>query len=214
MDATFFSRQDGVIVARAAQKNLLWKAIAGEKAEDYEWLAGTLMDAGMKITAFVIDGRRGVRQKLLARFPDIPVQLCQFHQIATVKRYLTSHPKLPAGKELRFLTLTLTKTDRRAFAASLAGWHKKWADFLNEKTFDLNKAEWHFVHRRLRSAYRSLKTNLPWLFTYLDFPELHIPNTTNTCDGWFAHFKDRLGKHRGTRKIRRDRIVNYLLENS
>ncbi|QPT44879.1 hypothetical protein [Moraxella nonliquefaciens] len=35
------------------------------------------------------DDRRG----LLGGFGDIPTQMCQFHQIAIVRRYLTKNPK-------------------------------------------------------------------------------------------------------------------------
>ena len=35
------------------------------------------------------DGRRG----LLGGFGDIPTQMCHFHQIAIVRRYLTKNPK-------------------------------------------------------------------------------------------------------------------------
>ena len=38
-------------------------------------------------------------------FPGIPAQLCQFHQVKTVSRYLTCNPKTAAGKALWRLTL-------------------------------------------------------------------------------------------------------------
>src|SRR5204863_7931209 len=52
--------------------------------------------------AAVVDGRRG----FLAVFKDIPVQICQFHQIKQVTKYLTRRPKTEAGVELRTLALT------------------------------------------------------------------------------------------------------------
>ncbi len=36
-----------------------------------------------------------------------------------------------------------------------------------------------------KGAYRSLKTNMPWLFTWYDNMGLKIPNTTNSIDGPF-----------------------------
>jgi hypothetical protein len=62
--------------------------------------------------------------------------MCQFHQVAIVTRYLTRKPKLAAAQELRALVLMLTKTDKESFAGALEAWHKKWKDFLNERTFD------------------------------------------------------------------------------
>jgi len=213
-DATFFARSDGVLVARANSGNLAWKEIETEKAEYYEELLNLLSDAGVRFISFVIDGRRGVLHMLLRRFPNTPVQYCQFHQIQIITRYLSKKPKLEAGRELRELSLTITESDRRTFTDFLNKWHEKWERFLAEKTTDPFTDKWHFTHKRLRSAYRSLKTNLPYLFTYLDYPELKIPNTTNSCDGSFAHWKGKLGIHRGLKKERKRKMMNYLLENS
>ena len=162
----------------------------------------------------MIDGKRGVLHMLIKKFPGIPVQYCQFHQIQIITRYLSRKPKLESGKELRRLSLTLTKIDRETFERELKFWHERWEDFLAEKTINPITDKWHYTHKRLRSAYRSLKTNLPYLFTHLDYPKLKIPNTTNSCDGSFAHWKGKLGVHRGLSKERRSKMMNYLLENS
>lgn len=213
LDATFFSRHDGILVARANKKNLMWMEIETEKVEHYKNLVNNLIYAGVNISAFVIDGRRGVLQMLMREFSRIPIQFCQFHQIQIVTRYLSKRPKLEAGKELRNIALTLAKTDRKAFTDQLDSWYVKWVDFINEKTRNPKTKRWHYTHRRLRSAYRSLKANLEWLFTHLDHPELKIPNTTNSCDGSFAHWKDMLKVHRGLKKHRRQKMMNFLLEN-
>lgn len=214
MDATFFSRRDGILVFRANKKNILWKEIQTEKVEHYRELIQMAYAADIKISAFVIDGKRGVLQMLLRQFTGIPVQLCQFHQIQTITHYLSKKPKLEAGKELRHLTLTLTKSSQKTFTGDLGLWYERWKDFLNEKTLNPYTHRYYFTHKRLRSAHRSLRTNLPWLFTYLNFPELNIPNTTNSCDGSFAHWKGRLMVHRGLRRDRRKKMINYLLEHS
>lgn len=39
--------------------------------------------------------------------------------------------------------------------------------------------------------------NLPWLFTYQKHPVLHIPNATNSLDGYFSKLKQLLNTHRG-----------------
>jgi len=39
--------------------------------------------------------------------------------------------------------------------------------------------ELHYTHPRIRAAYRSLRTNLPYLFTYKNYRNLAISNTTN-----------------------------------
>jgi len=214
IDATFFTRSSGVIIARANSKNLAWKEIETEKIEHYEAVISLLQSAGMIFSAFVIDGKRGVLHMLLRRYTNTPIQYCQFHQIQTITLYLSRRPKLQAGKELRALALTLTKTDRLTFTANLEKWQVTWKDFLAEKTINPITRRQSFTHKRLRSAYRSLTTNLPYLFTCLDYPNLKIPNTTNSCDGSFAHWKNKIKIHRGLCKERKRKMMNYLLENS
>jgi hypothetical protein len=58
------------------------------------------------------------------------------------------------------------------------------------KTFLKEKNEQgKYVHKRLLSALKSLKVNLPYLYTYKNSPLLNIPHTTNSCDGYFSHLK-------------------------
>jgi hypothetical protein len=100
---------------------------------------------GYVIEAAVIDGKRGV----LAVFNGIPVQMCQFHQIAIVRRYITSRPKLEAGKELRALALSLTTSTEKTFSELLDVWHQKWNTFLRERTRDKDGIHWQYTHKKL-----------------------------------------------------------------
>lgn len=157
--------------------------------------------------AVVLDGRRGIR----AVFADVPVQMCHFHQKMIINRYLTTKPKLEAGIELREITFDLRKTNEEAFSKALNDWHKKWKEFLKERTTNPVTGKWHYTHKRIRAAYRSLVTNLPYLFTYQKYPELNIPNTTNSLDGSFAHLKELLIIHRGTNMELKRKIIDEIL---
>ena len=70
-----------------------------------------LREKGVEIQSVVCDGRKG----LLQMFPEIPAQLCQFHRVKTVSRYLTRNPKTAAGKALWRLTLPLKDSGKTAF---------------------------------------------------------------------------------------------------
>ena len=52
-----------------------------------------LREKGIVIQSIVCDRWK----ELLQLFPEIPAQLCQFHQVKTVSRYLTRNPKMAAG---------------------------------------------------------------------------------------------------------------------
>ena len=156
----------------------------------------------------VIDGKRGV----VKVFGDIPIQLCQFHQVKTITSKLTKKPKLEASIELRKLSLTLTITTEDVFKKELSCWYEKWKDFLNERTLNIETGRKHFTHKKLRSAYRNLNKNLPYLFTYQKCPKFNIPNTTNSLDGGvFSHMKKLLKNHNGLRSELREKLVDDYL---
>ena len=162
---------------------------------------------GIKIQAIICDGRKG----LLQLFEGIPIQMCTFHQVAIIRRYLTKKPKMQASKELWEHVLFLSKTDKESFEGGLTAWHVKWGSFLNERKVDSNGKN-RYVHKRLRSAYRSLRTNLPWLFTWYDNINLKIPNTTNAIDGHFADLKNKLRNHNGLSIARKKKFIDEFLK--
>lgn len=213
LDATFFGRGYGILIARNVKKVLYWQEIVSETIHEYELCLNQLGTVGYHLTAFVIDGRTGVRQFLMKKYPGKPIQLCQFHQIEIVKRYIPMRAKTEAGKKLRQIALGLTKTHAMEFEQDLNTWHAKYGDFLKEKTFVEGTNRWHYTHGRLKSAYRSLRNNLPYLFTFQNHPNLNIPNTTNHCDGLFSHVKQKILIHRGISKKRRKQMIDYFLEN-
>lgn len=208
-DMTFVKRTFGIAVIRAPRlkKNLLWKNSETENIAVYRELRQELEKSGFTIQAAVVDGRRG----LIETFKDIPVQMCQFHQIKIMTRYLTTRPKLIAGQTLRRIALCLPKNNEQEVKEILEVWHGEWKDFLKEKTYNPQTKRWFYTHKRLRSAYRSITRNLPLLYTYQKYPELKIPNTTNSLDGSFSHLKDMLRIHRGLRKNRKLKLIDEIL---
>ena len=214
MDATFFGRSYGILVCRTNGKNLYWKEIITEKILHYEEAIDSLLAIGHCFAGFVIDGRKGVITMLQRRYPTLAIQLCQFHQIQTIKKYIPRTAITEAARELRILALQLTKLKRTIFIAQLEAWHVRSKKFLSEKTIHAETGRWQYTHRRLRSAYRSIKTNLPYLFTYEDHPALDMPNTTNSCDGSFSHWKRKVQLHRGIAPERRKKMIDYFLENT
>lgn len=43
---------------------------------------------------------------------------------------------------------------------------------------------------------------MKWLFTWYDYYELNIPNTTNAIDGHFSDLKNKLRNHNGLKEIK------------
>jgi len=209
-DTTFWGRTYGVTVFRSPklEKNIWWSEVERETQAVYFYGRKILETKGWVFVAAVVDGRRG----LATVFKDIPVQICHFHQMKNVTKYLTRRPETLAGQELRSIMLTLPKSNEKEFTKLLTDWHRRWKDFINEKTKVLGTKHWYYTHKKVRSAYKSLETNLPFLFTYQKYPELNIPNTTNSLDGMFTQLKAKLLVHRGLRKDRRFKVISEILQ--
>ena len=206
MDTTYFGRKWGVMVLYDARSKraLTVTAIKRETNALYMQAVAALREKGVVIQSIICDGKSG----LLGSFLDTPVQMCQFHQIKIIVRHLTRKPKSPAAQALQALSLTLTETTQAAFEAALARWYEQvYAAFLNERSVNETTGHSHYTHKRLRTAYNSLKRHLPWLFTCERFPELCIPNTTNLLEGKFSEMKQLLRCHRGLKKESKLRFI-------
>lgn len=215
MDATFFGkRRDkfGVLVAKdvLTSRVITYQFIPTEKKDDYTSMVGLLQDLGFTINSITIDGKPGLFQA----FTGIPIQMCHFHQQAIMTRYLTRKPKMAAAIDLRKVAFYLTRTTQKRFQQLLDAWYNRYAEFINEKTVNIETEKWQYTHRRLRSAYRSLRTNMPYLFTHQKHPQYPIPNTTNALDGGvFSPLKTLLRIHRGCSMNLKIKLITDYLEN-
>lgn len=209
VDTTFFGRTWGVCVFRAPhfKKNIWWQDVNREIMSHYYYGRMILEEKGWKFTAAVVDGKRG----MTTVFKDIPVQVCQFHQMKNVTRYITRKPETIHGKALRQVMLRLPSCTEKEFEQLLSDWKKEYGYVLTDKTYIVGTKRWYYTHKKTRSAYCSLERNMPYLFTYLRYPEFNIPNTTNSLDGFFTHLKDKVDIHHGLQKDRRYKVIEEIL---
>ena len=186
------------------------KHIESETGDDYKQLLVEIQEQGFIVQTVVLDGKRGLNKA----FNGIPVQMCHFHQVAIIKRYLTSKPKLEASIDLWKICRKLTTTTESRFVDALSIWHVKHKKFLEEKTLNPTTGRLTPTHAKLVSAHKSLTTNLPYLFTYKKHKELKIPNTTNHLDGGvFSQLKKLIKLHQGLAKKRKIKMIDEFLSN-
>lgn len=164
------------------------------------------MNNRYEFSSFTIDGKRGVIQLLENLFPKVPIQLCQFHQVKTILKYTTRRPKTECGRELKDLIMSLKISLEEDFTNRYINLKNKYKEFLKERN-----ESGEYSHRRLRSAFRSIKTSLPYLFAVQRFKHLKIENTTNSCDGYFSHLKSKVNVHRGIGSRRKIQLIIKLL---
>ena len=210
MDTSYWGRNFGVVIIKDnITGRVLWYKFIGsrEKTDDYAEGIEWLVDHGYAITGIVSDGFKGLRE----RFKEYKFQHCQFHQILYVRGKLTNNPKTPAAIELLALVKTMCHTDKESFVGAFEEWEKRWSEFLKEKSLrDDGKATYR--HKRLRSAWLSVKHNMKWLWTFYDYPELGPPNTNNAMEGLNSAIKEKLGRHRGLSMERRKVLITEIIK--
>ncbi len=107
----------------------------------------------------------------------------------------------------------LTSTNQNNFTKKLNEWYKKYKSFLDEKSVSPTIGKLNFTHPRVRSAYRSFITNLPYLFTYKNEKNVIIHNTTNSInEGVFSPMKKLLKIYNGlTKSLKIKMLDDYLV---
>jgi hypothetical protein len=209
MDTTYFGRSFGVMVFKdSMSRQILYKQFVKNETNKL-YLSGIqeIARRGIHIQSIVCDGRKGLFQL----FPGIPVQMCQFHQNQIIRRYLTNKPKSACAKDLKAICMKLTTSMRDEFELQLSHWYETWEWYINERTLATDtkaKRKSFYTHKPLRSAFRSIKTNMDWLFTHEAYKELMIPNTTNCLEGVFTDLKGKLNNHSGLSQTRKKKFID------
>ena len=163
---------------------------------------------GYTVNAIITDGLKGLHKA----FKDYPVQLCHFHQRKTINKYLTRNPKLDLAIDLQKIMRNLTTTTEEKFTKKLNNWYEKYKDILLEKSINPTTKKASYTHPKIISAYKSLRRNIPYLFTYKKYTNFKIDNTTNAIDGGvFSPMKKLMNVHSGFSKSLKLKIVDFYL---
>ena len=209
IDATFFGREYGFLVFHDCQKVIYFKEIKTESIKDFKEGIKALKAAKYSIQSITIDGRRGYINNIKKLLGNIPIQMCLFHQKAIIRRYITDRPRSKCGKDLKELIKLLCKPEsHQKFIDNFYKLQDQYCYFLSQRN-----EFGSYRHGALRSAFRSIDTNMLYLFTYSDFRHLKIPSTNNHLEGMFGHVKERVKIHRGLTENRKKKAVRFLLKN-
>lgn len=212
MDTTYWGRGFGLMVIRDVLRgNVLWhKYVHHETIAQYVEGVEWLKSHRFRIYGAVIDGMKGLPQALW----PIRVQMCQFHQMLIVRRHLTQEPDLEASSELLNLVNMITKTDKESFIGAFNEWYEEYKDVVNERVRDkrIKRKTPPYTRPRLRSAYLSLKRNMPLLWTFYDYPKTGLPNTNNALEGLFSDLKTKIRVHRGISREHRKKLLDEYIK--
>lgn len=204
LDCTWFGNT-GFIVIKSHEHMKVIYARAFEWEENVKLYvdAVSYLKVRWRIIIWIVcDWLKWLRQALVG----IPFQSCQFHQVKNIVKYLTKKPKNEDSRELLNITYELKNSTYKDFDKMLMKREEKYESSLNEKTYsNIWKRKRWYTHRRLRSAYKSLKNNMCVLFTYKIYDGM--PNTTNELEWYFKLIKAKTNIHNGLEEERKKRVV-------
>ena len=205
IDATYWGHNWGVMLALddATGDVLYMDFIRHETVGDYRMAIESIEARGYRIKGIIIDGM----QRLFTEFSRYPVQMCHFHMISIVRRYLTKKPRLKAAIELRRIVFTITTTDKDTFICEYQRWKSDYENVINRRSVSKRTGGSHYTHRRLRTAMHSVDFYLPYLFTFQRKDCQGMPNTNNKIEGTFTDLKKNLNVHSGLSMENRKRFI-------
>ena len=219
-DASYWGKRYsfGVVVFKdSISKKILWWKFIYKKERINDYLDGIkyLQDCGYEIKAVVSDGLAGLAKSI----SPLPFQFCQYHMKKNIARNITNNPKTGAGINLLQITNAMFYLNSTEFKELLENFYSEFGDFLSEnkgtarrsrcfceKTTNENGKSF-YTHKRLRSAYFSLKRNSSLLFTYEKFNA--APNTNNALESFFTDLKTATRIHKGLNLITRAKFISW-----
>ena len=205
VDTTYWGHNWGVLLAiDSSTGNVLYLAfVQHETVGDYCSAIESIESRGYCIKGIVIDGMRS----LFREFSGFLVQMCHFHMVSIIRRYLTKNPRLKAARELKRIVFTLTDTDKCTFEKEYAQWKTDYCSTINRRSVSKRTGSSHYTHKKLRTAMHSVDFYLPYLFTFQREECAGMPNTNNKLEGTFTDLKKNLNLHSGLSLENRKRFI-------
>ena len=206
LDVTYWGHNRGVFLALEDEscRPLYIAFVHHETIADYEKAVKAIADLGYVIKGIIIDGMRS----LFDTFSSYKVQMCQYHMLCIVERYLTKSPHLKASRGLKGLMKRLVGKTKDEFLKEYAKWKEDYGQTLNRRSVSKRAGKSHYTHKRLRTAMNSVDLYLPYLFTYQDGSCNGKPNTNNKIEGVFTDLKKNLNNHSGMSEPNRRRFIS------
>jgi hypothetical protein len=215
IDGTYFSNDLCLILYRdnTIKFTQMYRLTDGEWYEELMEDLINLLNLGVQIESITCDGHKAQLKAIRKACKDVILQRCLVHIQRMCLTWLRMHPKTIAGIELRRIVCQLHKIhhtiERDYWIVSIAKWHERHVDFINEKSFNLKTGRYWYKHKMVRRSFTVIRKALPNMFHYLDNEK--IPKSTNGLESFFGHLKGHLNVHRGLSKEHRKNFIRWYL---
>lgn len=206
-DATYFHKDGCLINIMNARghKVIAQTYVTRENFKDaYPWFV-QLKESGLHPQYATMDGERSIMQALRLAWPGIKIQRCLYHIEHEGLRWLRTHPKTEAGKDLRTIlkTLSSVKTikERNDFVASYHDW------LVRHKSFVMSLPRTTIAFKDLQRTITLINNALPDMFRYLCDTCIH--KTTNALESFHSMLKTDYQRHRGLTRVHRIHYIQW-----
>jgi transposase-like protein len=206
-DATYFHK-DGCLMNLMdgmSQKIIAHTYVKKESFQEaYPWFY-SLKCKGLNPVFITTDGEQRILRAMKLVWPNAKLQRCLYHIQHEGMRWLRSHPKSEAGRELRDILSVLSNIkspeDRESFIHRYCDWRERYEEFMAS----LPRGE--IAARDLKRTVALISHALPDMFYFLD--DKHIYSTTNALEGFHSRLKADYQRHRGLTSERKLQYVNW-----
>jgi hypothetical protein len=206
-DATYFHK-DGCLLnlMDATNQRIIAHRYVDRESfkEAFTWFAG-LKDEGLDPEFMTVDGERSVTRAIKMVWPMAKIQRCLYHIQHEGMRWLRTHPKTQAGRELRVVLSRLstikTPEERDEFVEAYRSWVDKHEDSVRLLPRTV------IAFKDLRRAIVLINNALPDMFHYIENKCVHP--TTNALEGFHSRLKADYRRHRGLTKKHRIQYIDW-----
>lgn len=206
-DGTYFHKNGCLIVLMDArtQRVIMNAYVATESHKTVRPILIQLHGLGLCPYAIIMDGHRMVLRAIREVWGTVTVQRCLYHIQREGLRWLRTHPKTQAAKELQALLRSLSTVKnisrKNIFLNNFADWietHKKFVSTLPTSTV---------AYKDLKKTMALITNALPDMFHYLDDPNIH--STTNCLESFFSRLKADFRRHRGLSEAHKQSYLRW-----
>lgn len=191
----------------------LYRTSNQEKLREIKQDLQVLKVLGVDVYSVTCDGHKSILRAITKVYSGATIQRCLVHIKRQCGHYLRMKPKLQPSRELLPIVNSLTgvKTQEQCsyWLLSFHNWYQLHKEILLEESINALSGEYRKTHERLYSAYKHLYEALPYMFSYLNDPQ--IPATSNRLESFFKHLKEKLLLHSGLRTEAKRNFIKWYL---
>lgn len=206
-DGTYFHKDGCLINLLNATDQKIISYIYTQKEGFYnvlDWFY-RLKEQGLNPTYITMDGEKSVIRAIKAVWPQTKIQRCLYHIQREGMRWLRTHPKTKAGKELRCLLSSLCAVKslqgRDLFIKSFKSWFKKHKSFISSLPTTV------VAFKDLKKTISLINNAIPDMFYYLIDKKVH--STTNLLESFHSRLKADYRRHRGLTRTHRIQYLSW-----